>query len=134
MTSPSDYTDNAVAAVAYLQTRYEGTDDQRAAAEASHQEFLAADRSSRTLTVGDLVAQLSSLDPAMPVVFEGIDEPAGDYGVRSVAVVDDLVRDDTFAADPYGVDVFKPARHLLCREANQRAVAWPAVVVLRSES
>ncbi|MCK0441299.1 hypothetical protein MUG78_18025 [Gordonia alkaliphila] len=103
------------------------------AVEAGRQEWLAADRSSRTLTVGDLVAELGALDPAMPVVFEGIDEPVGDYGVRSVSVVEGLARVDTFAGDPQGVDVFKSAQHVSSGE-RPRADVFPAVVVLCSES
>lgn len=127
----TDIAANTAAAVTYAQARYEGTAEQRADAEAAHQKWMAADRSSRTLTVGDLIAQLGALDPALPVVFEGIDEPAGDYGVRAIEVVDDLVRHDTLAADPHGVDVFLPAPRRGRAEGDQRAAARP-VVVLRS--
>ncbi len=46
------------------------------------------DKSSKTLTVGQLIDRLSRLDPNLPVVFAAQDEPLGDYGVRSVAVRD----------------------------------------------
>lgn len=63
------------------------------------------DNSSRTLTVGQLIAKLSRLDPSLPVVFEARDEPLGDYGVRSLEVRE-MQRENIYAADPFGCDVF----------------------------
>lgn len=63
------------------------------------------DKSSRTLTVGQLVDRLTRLNPGLPVVFEATDEPLGDYGVRSIEVCE-MQRERTYAADPCGCDVF----------------------------
>jgi hypothetical protein len=40
------------------------------------------DKSSRTATAGQLIAQLSKVDPNTPRVIEQNDEPLGGYGVR----------------------------------------------------
>lgn len=63
------------------------------------------ERRSRTLTAGQLMEQLSRLDPDLPVVFEARDEPLGNYGVRAVEV-DEQQRESLFADGPYGCDVF----------------------------
>lgn len=63
------------------------------------------DRTSKTLTAGQLIDRLSRVDPNLPVVFEARDEPLGDYGVRSVEVVD-MQRERTYADGMCGTDVF----------------------------
>lgn len=63
------------------------------------------DRSNRTLTVGQLIEQLSRLDPNLPVVMSQEDDPLGDYGVRSVGV-DEMQRESTYSAEPFGMDVY----------------------------
>ncbi|BCI84471.1 hypothetical protein MTY66_60960 (plasmid) [Mycolicibacterium sp. TY66] len=62
-------------------------------------------RVNRTLTVGEVMDRLSRLDRSLPVVFEAVDEPSGNYGVRDVSVVP-MQRQSTFAAQPYGCDVY----------------------------
>lgn len=66
------------------------------------------DKSSRTLTVGQLIDKLSRLDPSMPVVFMQQDEPLGDMGVRSVEVCE-MGRESTFAEGGWGFDVWHDA-------------------------
>lgn len=63
------------------------------------------DRSSKTLTVGNLIEQLSQLDPTLPVVMSQEDEPPGDCGVRSLRV-EEMQRDTVYGGGPYGYDVF----------------------------
>lgn len=63
------------------------------------------DKSSRTLTVRQLIEQLSRLDPNLPVVFEARDEPLGDYGVRSFEVCE-MQRENIFASGLSGCDVY----------------------------
>lgn len=65
-------------------------------------------RASRTLSVGEVMDRLSRLDRSLPVVFEAVDEPSGSYGVRDVSV-EPMQRQSTFAAEPYGCDVYLPA-------------------------
>ncbi len=62
-------------------------------------------RANRTLTVGEVIDRLSLLDRSLPVVFEAVDEPSGNYGVRDVSV-EPMQRESTFAAEPYGCDVY----------------------------
>jgi hypothetical protein len=64
------------------------------------------DKSSRTLTAGQLIEQLSKVDPSTPVVMSQEDEPCGDYGVRGVEVVR-MQRENTYADGAMsGMDVF----------------------------
>lgn len=63
------------------------------------------DKSSRTLTVGQLIDKLSRLNPNLPVVMSQHDEPSGDYGVRSIEV-SEMQRENIYAPNPFGRDVF----------------------------
>ena len=64
---------------------------------------------SRTLTAGELIAQLSKVPPDTPVVMRQSDEPSGDYGVRSVEFVD-MKREPLYAR--IGTDVWHEADYL----------------------
>lgn len=63
------------------------------------------DKRNRTLTAGQLIEQLSRLNPNLPVVFEARDEPLGDYGVRSLEVCE-MQRENIYAGEPFGCDVY----------------------------
>lgn len=63
------------------------------------------DKSSRTLTASELIRQLQKVPPDTPVVMSQEDEPAGDYGVRAVDVVD-MQRDPLYADGSFGRDVY----------------------------
>ncbi|SLJ75914.1 hypothetical protein [Mycobacteroides abscessus] len=64
-------------------------------------------RVNRTLTVGEVIDRLSRLDRSLPVVFQAEDDPSGNYGVRDISV-EPMQRESTFAAEPYGCDVYLP--------------------------
>jgi hypothetical protein len=70
-----------------------------------------SDKSSKTITAGELIRQLQKVDPSTPVVMTQNDEPCGDYGVRSVEFTD-MKRQDTYAAEPFGMDVWHEAEWL----------------------
>ncbi|ATW61093.1 hypothetical protein SEA_ANDIES_60 [Mycobacterium phage Andies] len=61
------------------------------------------DKSSRTLTAGQLIAQLLKVPADTPVVMSQEDEPVGCYGVRSVEL-EEMRRDPTYADGPFGRD------------------------------
>ncbi len=100
-------------------------------------------RPSRTLTVGQLLNELSLLDPSLPVVFEARDEPLGDYGVRSLEVCE-MQRETIFADGPFGCDVFHshcsgghgdcPKEWWSDRHSGDRYDPPQEVVMLRYES
>ncbi|AHG24385.1 hypothetical protein PBI_MICHELLEMYBELL_64 [Mycobacterium phage MichelleMyBell] len=62
-----------------------------------------ADKSSRTLTAGQLIAQLLKVPADTPVVMSQEDDPLGNYGVRRVEFTD-MQRDPCYADGPGGRD------------------------------
>lgn len=88
---------------------------------------------SRTMTVGEIVDRMVQLDPSrsLPVVFDAVDEPVGNYGVRDV-VLAHMQRDDTFADDPAGRDVYYPVDEY--NKPDDRYDAVTPVIVLSMQA
>lgn len=70
-----------------------------------------SDKSSKTLTAGELIRQLQKVHPDTPIVMSQEDEPCGDHGVRS-ADITEMKREDTHADGSCGFDVWHEANWL----------------------
>jgi hypothetical protein len=90
-------------------------------------------KSSRTLTAGELILQLSKVDPRTPVVMSQSDEPCGLYGVRGLDI-EDMQRDPLYADGHYGMDVFHRSETTFPTRRWNDCYDPPTAVVFLSEN